>query len=89
MKTTIHIPDDLYRRIKAQAALAGRSVREVTIELYRHWLGEGPSVPSGASAAEEWTEEWQRLGASLLQRAPEGPTATEILAAERGRLDRL
>jgi hypothetical protein len=40
MKTTIDLPDDLHRAVKARAALEGRSVRDVTIELYRRWLGE-------------------------------------------------
>lgn len=40
MKTTIDVPDDLHRAVKARAALEGRSVRDVTIDLYRRWLGE-------------------------------------------------
>lgn len=86
MKATIDIPDELYRRVKARSALLGRAVREVTIELYQRWLGEAPAtVPPRSS--EQWLEEWQRLGDSLLQHAPEGPTATDILAADRRRLD--
>ena len=41
MKATIDIPDDLYRQIKAEAALQGLTVREVTTRLYRRWLSEG------------------------------------------------
>jgi hypothetical protein len=40
MKTTIDLPDELHRAVKARAALEGRSVRDVTIDLYRRWLGE-------------------------------------------------
>jgi hypothetical protein len=40
MKATIEIPDELYRRVKAEAAWEGRPIREVTIELYRRWLEE-------------------------------------------------
>lgn len=40
MKATIDIPEEIYRRVKAKAALEGRAIREVTIELYRVWLGE-------------------------------------------------
>lgn len=40
MKTTIDLPDDLYRAVKARAALEGRTVRDVTVDLYRRWLGE-------------------------------------------------
>ncbi|MFN8519418.1 MAG: hypothetical protein U0667_08530 [Chloroflexota bacterium] len=38
MKATIDVPDALYRRVKARAALDGRAVRDVTIELYERWL---------------------------------------------------
>ena len=38
MKATIEIPDDLYRQVKARAALQGHTIREVTIELYQAWL---------------------------------------------------
>ncbi len=32
MRTTIDIPDELYREVKANAALEGRTVRDVVIE---------------------------------------------------------
>src|SRR5512137_2738729 len=62
MKTTIDIPDDLYRRVKAKSALEGRAVREVTVDLYRAWLQsptEGPAVASESgqtsrNAAPRW-----------------------------------
>jgi hypothetical protein len=38
MKATIEIPDDLYRQVKAKSALEGHTIREVTIDLYEHWL---------------------------------------------------
>ncbi len=86
MKATIEIPDALYRRVKAQAALRGVAVREVTTELYSRWLSEG-SEPASSQTSEEWLDEWERLGAELLGDAPEGPTATEIISADRARLD--
>jgi hypothetical protein len=87
MKATIDIPDELYRRVKARSALLGRAVREVTIELYQSWLGQTPaSAP--AQSSEQWLEGWLQLGDSLLQNTPDGPTATEILAADRNRLER-
>ncbi len=87
MKATIDIPDELYYRVKARSALLGRTVREVTTELYRHWLGDVPAETTARSSA-EWLDEWVALGDRSLQDAPEGPTATEIVAADRGRLDR-
>jgi hypothetical protein len=32
MKTTVEVPDDLYRRAKAQAALRGRKIRDLIEE---------------------------------------------------------
>jgi len=86
MKATINIPDELYRRVKARSALLGLAIREVTIELYQRWLGDAPaSTP--AQTPEQWLDEWLLLGDSLLRDAPDGPTASEILAADRNRLE--
>jgi len=87
MKATIEIPDELYRRVKAKSALQGRAIREVTMELYQHWLADEPA-PASPQSPEEWLEAWIRLGEETLGDAPGGPTATEILAADRNRLER-
>lgn len=86
MKATIDIPDELYRRVKAKSALQGRAIREVTIDLYRHWLAEEP-VHGSPELAEAWLDAWIRLGEESLQDARPGPTATEILASDRDRLE--
>lgn len=85
MKATINIPDDLYRRVKAKSALAGRAVREVTIELYQQWLAADERVPR--ESAQDWLQSWLGRADELMQEAPSGPTAREILEADRGRLD--
>ena len=87
MKATIDIPDDLYRRVKARSAMLGRTVREVSIELYQRWLGEVPATAASASAA-EWLDEWVALGRTVAERGPRGPTASEIIADDRKRLER-
>jgi len=44
MRTTVDVPDDLYRRLKARAALSGLKVRE----LMTRYLEEGlRSLPAG------------------------------------------
>lgn len=86
MKTTIDIPDDLYRRVKAKSALQGKRIRDLTIELYRRWLEEAEPEPA-AQPPETWVEEWVRLGKESLQSAPPEPTGTEILEAGRKRLE--
>lgn len=85
MKTTIEIPDALYRKVKAKSALLGKHVREVTVELYQRWLAE--EVPaSSRQSPEEWLEDWLRLGEETLRDTPPTPTSTEILSADRRRL---
>lgn len=88
MKTTIDIPDDLYRQVKARLALQRRTVREVTIALYRRWLNEPEENPPPVPTPEEWLESWLARADTLMQAAPEGPSARELLDRDRGRLDR-
>lgn len=86
MKATIEIPDDLYRRVKAKSALQGRTIREVTMELYQSWLVDASTTTSTPSP-EEWLEEWLKLADAALQDAPPGPSAREILEQDRNRLE--
>ena len=86
MKTTIDFPDELYRQVKAKAALEGRSIRELTIDLYQRWLSQD-DADDRAPSDEEWLASWLRLGDELLGDLDEGPTAREILARDRGRLE--
>jgi hypothetical protein len=101
---TIDIPEELFRRLEAQSALEGRSVRSIVVELVERWLKRDLSAANGASAAwprqpatsargaerspEERLEDLFRLGEELSRNAPPGPTATEILEADRNRLER-
>lgn len=39
MKTTVEVPDNLYRQIKARAALEGQSVKTFFLEALREKLG--------------------------------------------------
>ena len=85
MKATIDVPDELYRSVKAQSAMLGQTVREVTIELYRRWLGEERAAPP-IKSAEQWLDEWIELGGSMPVPRPGAPTATDILTEDRNRL---
>lgn len=86
MKTTIDIPDELYRRVKVQSTLMGKRIRGLTIELYRRWLAE-TEARSDAQTPAPWVEECVRLGEEALQSTPPGPTATQLIAAGRKRLE--
>lgn len=85
MKATIEIPDDLYRRVKARSAILGRSVREVTTELYQRWLGELP--PEAHSDVNAWVDEWVSLGAELAPARDGETTARQLLNDDRNRLE--
>ena len=46
MRTTLDIPDALYRKIKTRTAQEGVTVRSVTLLLYTQWLnGDTPAPP--------------------------------------------
>lgn len=85
MKVTADISDDLYRQVKAKAALEGRAVREVTEALYRAYV-EFPDAEERISAGKAWLARWLEA-ARKLPRAPDGPTAREILEEGRNRLE--
>lgn len=42
MRTTLDIPDTMYRRIKTRTAQEGSTVRAITLLLYSQWLGDEP-----------------------------------------------
>ena len=44
MKTTIEVPDELYRRAKAEAALSGRKLKDLVEEGLRLALAKAPKA---------------------------------------------
>ena len=52
MKTTVEVPDDLYRRAKAEAALRGRKLKDLVEEGLRLVLQGGHKARHEASLAE-------------------------------------
>ncbi len=51
MKTTVEIPDELYRQAKAEAALSGRKLKDLVEEGLRHMLKRPRKVPRRPSLA--------------------------------------
>jgi hypothetical protein len=45
MKATVEIPDALYRRVKSKSAMEQRTIREVTVALYRRWVESSLNSP--------------------------------------------
>jgi hypothetical protein len=86
MKATIDIPIDLYRKVKAAAALRGTTIRDLTTELYRRWLGE--AEPERGEQPAEWLRSWLSAADDAVREAAPGPSAREEVDAERRRLER-
>lgn len=88
MKTTIDLPDELVTEIKIEAARQRKKLEELVPELVRAGLSSRrASAPAETQAMERWLDEWLELGEQATRGLPPGPTATEILAADRGRLE--
>lgn len=72
MKTTLEIPDALYRRVKSKSSLDGRPVRSVTQRLYELWLEGRVSLddPDGVNpdGNDNWERKWVRETALLAER---------------------
>ena len=85
MKTSLDLPDDLYRRVKSKSALEGRAVREVATALFTAWVdGRLPAVDADAPAGEvgsgaptasqQWVARWRELTTrvTVATTAPDG-----------------
>jgi hypothetical protein len=85
MKTSLDLPDDLYRQVKSKSALEGRTVREVATELFTAWVeGRVAASPlpaeqqaeSGSLVSEShrWLEQFRALQDSLAHLPPDALT---------------
>jgi len=43
MRTTIDIPDEIYRKLKVKAALEGQTIREIALQGIQREIGELPA----------------------------------------------
>jgi hypothetical protein len=88
MKATIELPEDLLTEIKIEAARQRKKLKELVPDLMRAGLRANQAPPSvKRQESERWLREWVKLGEAATKERPEGPTATEILAADRQRLE--
>lgn len=86
MKTTLDIPDDLYRAVKSRSAADGLSVRGVTILLYGDWLSRPGWIPSARDEATPVRREprralpsWFAMGRSHVRKNADGPHDLESM----------
>lgn len=49
MKTTLDLPDETFRKLKAEAALRGYKLKELVAEFIERGLNEGPLPPAAQS----------------------------------------
>jgi len=88
MKTSIDLPDDLYRRVKSKSALEGLAVREVATALFAAWvdgrIADVPTEPAiSGEATADWKARWQALGAAVAQSTGTDTTLVDQLRADR------
>lgn len=66
MRTTLDLPDPLFRTLKARAALQGRSLKDLVVSYVERGLRE-PSVPPTAPAQDRsWEDQLDPFTKSLL-----------------------
>ncbi len=54
MKTTVELPDDLLRTLKAKAANEGRSLKDVLVDMLRSALQSKKPKAKAASKPNDW-----------------------------------
>lgn len=92
MKTTLELPDDLARAMKAQAALEGMKLRVFMEQAVRLRLSKDPetvrSAPDTARAARRreaaaWLRRWMTLGDAIEKESVDPRPLTDILLEDR------
>ena len=92
MKTSLDLPDELYRRVKSKSALEGRAVREVATALFSAWVEGRVSADDAtavaadadaASASERWLAGWRALVDDVTRQSEGSPSLTEQLSRDR------
>jgi hypothetical protein len=81
MRTTIDLPDELYRELKIEAVRRQQKLKEIVPELLR--MGLRIETASAREDERDWMEEW------LAQEIPlmEGKTVSELIEEGRNRLE--
>jgi len=87
MKTTLEMPDKLFRRAKATAAQRGQSLKQlVTVALERELAGPAPGTKSSKrkrAEVEASLRELKRITKAISAAWPEGVSAVEAIREQR------
>jgi hypothetical protein len=79
MKTTVELPDELFRRAKATAASRGMSLKELFTEAVEERLGQGGSRPTEPT--------WKELAGELAPLRRETRRIQQRIDEEFGQVD--
>lgn len=87
MKTTLEMPDKLFRRAKATAAQRGQSLKQlVTVALERELAGPAPVVKSPKRTQAEvkaFMRELKKISKRISAVWPKGVSAVEAIREQR------
>lgn len=94
MKTSLDLPDELYRRVKSKSALEGKAVREVATALFTAWVdGQVPDLGTDASDTDtrlarpdpghQWLARWRALGADVTKATAQSDGLVDQLHRDR------
>jgi len=92
MKTTLDIPDALYRRFKMKTTMNGETIRHATLAFITSYVNgracglDGAGVPVVSDAEEaEGLPKWAGLAASFIREHADGPHDMETIRRTIGR----
>lgn len=85
VKTTIEMPDDLFRKAKAFAALRGQSMKDLITQLLQREIGTAVAVParSRMKTADKFTRELEALAGEVSSRWKTGLDAASAVREQR------
>ncbi len=66
MRTTLELPDPLFRTLKARAALQGRSLKDLVVSYVERGLREPTTASTTAAPAQDWQDQLDPFTKSLL-----------------------
>lgn len=87
MKTTLEMPNELFRRAKATAAQRGQSLKQlVTVALERELAGAAPGTKTSKrkrAEVEVFLRELHKISKVISAAWPEGVSAVEAIREQR------
>lgn len=88
MKTTIEMPDELFRKAKAVAALRGQTLKELITAAMERELAVGEQPSSVEPSTEEYLRHIEAFAQANALAWKTGKTAAEAIAEMRNARDR-